>query len=150
MIKNNDLITKINDTLKKVYPIKNTKFKNIYNLSHFSIKNNYEDLYFPFKFSITGKIQNGKYSNFIIIKVNDYEWKDYILTCQSFSNITENPLVSPKFLFNLHKKSKIDILLINNMTIKYRNNIFVIDIEYHISNEFLANLVDSCRYKYYY
>ena len=131
MIKSNDLIQQINNTLKKVYPIKNTKFKDIYDLSHFIIKNNYEDLYFPFKFSITGKIQNGKYSNFIIIKVNDYEWKDYILLCQSFSNITENPLVSSRFLFKLHRKNKIDILLINKMTIKYKNNIPIkIDIEY--------------------
>ena len=76
MIKNNDLIKEINNALKVNYPISNTKFKNIYDLSHFSIRNNYEDLYIPFKFNIKGKILSGKYSKFTIIKVNDYEWKD--------------------------------------------------------------------------
>lgn len=44
--------------------------------------------------------------------------------------ITANPLISPKFLFNLHRKNNIDILLINTMTINYKSNILIIDIEY--------------------
>jgi hypothetical protein len=130
MIKSNELIEEINTILNKVYPIKNTKFKNIYNLSHFSIRNNYEDLYICFKFNILGKILNGEYLGYQIIKVNDYKWKEYLLLYQSFSNITENPIISSKFLFNLHKKNKIDILLINNMTIKHKNEYFIIDIKY--------------------
>jgi len=67
-----------------------------------------------------------------IIKVNDYTWNEYLLVSQSFGNITNNPCTSPTFLPNLHKKNKIDILCINNLTIKYKNKEINIDIVYQL------------------
>ena len=115
MINNQDLINEINIILKKTYPIENTIFKNTlgpYNLSHFRILNSYDDLYLPFNFDINGKILSGKYKSYQIIKVNNKSWNKYFSLCLSFSNIIDNPCISQKFLFNLHKKSKIDILCI--------------------------------------
>jgi hypothetical protein len=121
MINSHELINKINKILKETYPIKNTTFKDIYNLSHFDIKNMYEDLYLPFKMNINGKISSGDCKSYQIIKVNNKSWNKYLKLYLSFKKFTRYPCVFPNFLFDLHRKNKIDILCINTVTISYKN-----------------------------
>jgi hypothetical protein len=130
MIKSQDLIDEINTILKKTYPIEKTTFKNICELTHFRIIDNYLDLYLPFRFDINGKILNGKYKSYQIIKVNNYNYDKYLSIYLLFSNFLDNPCISPRFLFNLHRKNKIDILCINTLTIKYKSIQIKIDINY--------------------
>ena len=130
MIKNEDLINEIDIILKNNYPIEKTTFKNISDLSHFRILDSYDDLYMPFKFNINGKILNGIYKSYQIIKVNNLDWNKYLLLCMSFSNFIDNPCISPKFLLNLHRKSKIDILCINTFLLIHKNEETKVVIEY--------------------
>ena len=130
MIKSVDLINEINSVLQKNYPIKKTTFKNISKLSHFYISNMYDNLYFPFRFDINGKILSGTYKSYQIIKVNNYSWNKYLSLYLSFQSFIHNPSVSPSCLYNLHKKNKIDILCINTITIKHKNIQTKIQIEY--------------------
>jgi hypothetical protein len=130
MINSKELINEINKILKKTYPIKNITFKNIYNLSHFSILNMYEELYLPFNIDLSGKILSGNYKSYQIIKVNNKSWDKYLSLYLSFKNYTRYPCVYPNFLFDLHKKNKIDILCMNTITITYKNIQTKIIIEY--------------------
>lgn len=129
-IKSQDLIHEINKIFKKYYPVQKTTFRNISDMTHFSIHETYHNLYLPFKFDINGKILNGKYKSSQIIKVNNYNWDKYLLLYLSFNNFLANPYISLNFLYNLHRKNKIDILCINTLTVKYKNIETIININY--------------------
>jgi hypothetical protein len=140
MINHQDLINEINSKLIKYYPVKIT-FKNINNLTHYGIYNTTIDKYIPFNFDINGNILSGEYKSSKIIEVqtlNRYSWKKYILLYLSFYSIIENPYIDKKntVLEELHKKNKIDILCINKLVIKNKNNIFEIDCIYNDRNFF--------------
>lgn len=130
MINSKELVNEINKILKEIYPIKNTTFKNIHNLSHFDIKNMYENLYLPFKMDINGKILSGEYKSYQIIKVNNKSWNKYLKLYLSFKKYTRYPCVFPNFLFDLHRKNKIDILSINTITVSYKKIQTTVIIEY--------------------
>jgi hypothetical protein len=130
MINSKQLVNKINKILKQTYPIENITFKNIYNLSHFHILNMYQTQYLPFKIDINGKILSGKYKLYQIIKVNNKSWDKYLKLYLSFKNYTRYPCVYSNFLFDLHRKNKIDILCINTITVFYKNIQTKIIIEY--------------------
>jgi len=130
MINSKELINEINKTLKQTYPIENTTFINIYNLSHFSILNMYQKQYLTFRMDINGKILTGNYKSYQIIKVNNKSWDKYLKLYLSFKNILRHPGIDPHFLYNLHMKNKIDILCINTVTVTYKNIPTKIIIEY--------------------
>jgi hypothetical protein len=130
-IKSQELIHEINTVLKNTYPIEKTTFKNISDMTHFYILKTYDNLYLPFKFDINGKILNSKYKSSQITKINNYDYNKYISLCLSFTNYLDNPCIqSSNFLYNLHRKNKIDILCINTITIKYKNIDTEINIDY--------------------
>ena len=139
-VNSNDLINEINKILKDIYPIEKTTFKNISDMTHFNIINMYENEYLPFKFDINGKILSGKYRGSQIIQVNDHSWNTYIKLYLSFKNITDYPYVSSNFLFNLHRKNKIDILYIDNITVKYKSKETKMNIKYQSKPLIIYNI----------
>ena len=140
-IKSQDLIDEINKILQDIYPIEKTTFKNISDMTHFGIHNMYEKgLYLPFKFDINGKILTGKYKGSQIIKINNYSWDTYIKIYLSFKSIQFYPCVFSNFLVGLHIKNKIDILNIENITVKYQNKQTKINIEYQPKQLVIYNM----------
>jgi hypothetical protein len=148
LINNKELINKINNLLKKYYPIKKS-FKNIHELSHFWIGNMTFNEYFPFEFDINGRILSGKYKSYKIVKVktiNWYSWKRYILLYLSYYTILENPFVdkSNLIIYELHKKNKIDILSITCLIIQKDKNILKIDANYQNKN-YIKNTIKNIK-----
>jgi len=148
LINHTKLINKINNLLKKYYPIKKS-FKNINELSHFRIEDMTLNEYFPFEFDINGIILSGKYKSYKIVKVktiNWYSWKRYILLYLSYYTILRNPFVDKSNLVinELHKKNKIDILSINDLIIQKDNDILEIDANYQNKN-YKNNIIKNIK-----
>ena len=137
MIKLNSLKNKINEILRKKYPIKSS-FDNITDLSHFWIKGGIVDWnkYFPFHINIDGLILDTNYAKYKIIKVItinniEYSWKKYLSLYLSLLNISFNPIVNKyKFLFYLHLYNNIDELCIKSIGIQYKKEKDIININY--------------------
>ena len=142
MIKLNSLKNKINEILRKKYPIKSS-FDNITDLSHFWIQGGIVDWnkYFPFHINIDGLILDTDYAKYKIIKVItmnnvEYYWKKYLSLYLSLLNISFNPIVNKyKFLFYLHLYNNIDALCIKSICVQYKKEKDVININYVKENK---------------
>ena len=136
LISLDEITNQINNILKKNYPLP-IKINKINNLSHFFILPNNPNKILPFQLDINGKILDGKYKNYQIIKVHTISilsWNKYILKYISLLNKSYNPYINEyNFLYLLHTLNFICELNINKVTIKNNDKIKIIDITY-ISN----------------
>ena len=83
-----NLIINVNKILKKNYPLK-ISFDKINTLSHFWIKSNNFNKFLNTHMSIDGRILNGQYKNYQIVKVITTEildWNKYLELYVSFLN----------------------------------------------------------------
>jgi len=143
LIKNKDLINKINTILHKYYKY---KYKNRASLSHFELYLTNENLELQFKFDIFGNILNGKYKGYKIIKVKtikNIEWNDFIILNMKYYSYGDNPCINNNLVKQFHLYNMLDILHINNLIIQKNNKILEINCVYEIPviNKYKINLM---------
>lgn len=116
-------IEKIIDTvLQKTYPIRGTKFENVWQLSHFWFDNLADfDFFLPFRANIHGAIEAGK--GRVVKHVTTHDgitrtWRQYVQYFHSFLNIQYHFLIRPTgFLNYLHTRHPVSELLIVSVTL---------------------------------
>ena len=130
---------KINDVLKKYYPIKinydpiKINYDKIYFLSHFRILFQDWNKHLPFEISLDGFV-NKKNKIITVYTYNNikYSWNEYIKKYTSFLPQYYNPYIDKNnFMILLHTYSNINFLCIKSLDIlDEKNNIVNIEVSY--------------------